>query len=66
MARKPESLKATAGKMGLLTVLGAGIGTAVGAAIGNVTVGVAAGAALGLVGGAVYEFWYKKDRTGNH
>ena len=43
MSRNSDSLKATAGKMGLMTVLGAGIGTAIGAAVGNVAAGVAVG-----------------------
>lgn len=60
MSRNSNSTRATAGKMGLMAVLGAGIGTAVGAAIGNVPAGVAVGAALGVVSGALFEFFKRR------
>jgi uncharacterized membrane protein len=56
MSQDPKSPRAIASKMGVITVLGAGIGTAVGAAIGNVAVGLAVGAALGVIIGAVMEY----------
>lgn len=63
MSRNSNSARATAGKIGLTTVLGAGIGMAVGAAIGNVSAGVAVGAVLGVVGGVVLEFMQRNKRT---
>ncbi len=63
MSRDPNSLRAAASKMGVITALGAGIGTAVGAAMNNVAAGVAIGAALGAAGGALFEFlqWRKRE-----
>lgn len=63
MARDPNSIRTTAGKMGVITVLGAAIGTAVGSAMGNVATGVAVGAALGAAGGAFFEFVIRRKRT---
>lgn len=64
MSRDSNSLRATASKMGVITVLGAGIGTAVGAAMGNLAAGVAIGAALGVAGGAVFELLARRKRAG--
>ena len=63
MSRDSNSVRATASKIGLTTVLGAGIGTAVGAAIGNVPAGVAVGAALGVAGGVLMEFMQRRKRN---
>ncbi len=62
MSRNTKS-PTTVGRMGVISVLGAGIGTAVGAAIGNVSAGVAVGAGLGLVAGAVWELVQRRRRT---
>lgn len=64
MSRNSNSVRETAGKLGLLIVLGAGIGTAVGAALGNVGAGVAVGAALGMAGGAVFEVMQRRKKSG--
>lgn len=61
MSRNQKSLRATASKMGVITVLGAGIGTAVGSAIGNVSLGVGAGAILGVALGALFEFIRRRE-----
>lgn len=63
MSRNSNSIRTTASKMGVITVLGAAIGTAVGAAIGNVAAGVAAGAVLGAAGGAFFEFVVRRKPT---
>lgn len=63
MSRNLNSIKTTASKMGVITVLGASIGTAVGAALGHVAAGVAVGAALGAAGGAFFEFFARRKRT---
>jgi len=63
MSRDPNSVRATASKMGVITVLGAGIGTAVGAAMGNLSAGVAIGAAMGVAGGALFEFFSRRKRA---
>ena len=63
MSRNPNSIRTTANKMGVITVLGAGIGTAIGAAMGNVVGGVAVGTALGVAGGALFEFLSRRKRT---
>jgi hypothetical protein len=65
MSRNLNSIRATASKMGVITVLGAGIGTAIGAAIGNVAAGVAVGAAVGVAGGALFEFMQRRKRARN-
>ncbi|MCC7164204.1 MAG: hypothetical protein IT331_17040 [Anaerolineae bacterium] len=62
MSRNSKSVRSAVGKLGLTTVLGAGIGTAVGAALGNVPAGVALGAALGVAGGALFEFIQRRKR----
>lgn len=56
MSQDPKSVRSTASRMGVITVLGAAIGTAVGSAMGNVAAGVAAGAGLGVVIGAILEY----------
>lgn len=63
MSRNSNSIRATASKMGVITVLGAGIGTAVGAVMNNVAAGVAIGAALGVAGGALFEFLSRRKRA---
>jgi hypothetical protein len=63
MSRDLKSIRATASKMGVITVLGAGVGTAVGSAMGNVPAGVAIGAALGIGVGALYEFLVRRKRA---
>lgn len=62
MSRDPNSVRAIANKMGVITVLGAGIGTAVGAAMGNLSAGVAIGAAMGVAGGALFELFSRRKR----
>ena len=63
MSRNSDSVRKTASKLGLTTVLGAGIGTAIGAAVGNVAAGVAVGAALGVAGGALLEFMQRRKKN---
>ncbi|HZQ06361.1 MAG TPA: hypothetical protein VFD70_07250 [Anaerolineae bacterium] len=63
MSRNTKSVTKAASRMGVITVLGAGIGTAVGAAMGNVSAGVAVGAGLGLVAGAAWELVQRRKRT---
>lgn len=63
MSRNPNSVRAVASKMGVITALGAGIGTAVGAAMGNLAAGVAIGAGLGVACGALFEFLARRKRA---
>lgn len=63
MSQNSNSFRAKASKMGVITVLGAGIGTAVGAAVGNVAAGLAVGAALGVASGAVIEILSRRKRS---
>ncbi len=63
MSHDPNSIRATASKLGVITALGASVGTAVGAAMGNVAVGVAIGAGLGIALGGLLELFARRKRA---
>lgn len=63
MSRNLNSIRSMASKMGVITVLGAGVGTAIGAALGNIAAGVAVGAGVGVAGGALFELMRRRKRT---
>ncbi len=63
MSREVKSASAVASRLGLMTVLGAGVGTAIGAVVGNMTLGIGVGAVLGFVVGAVLEILRRRKRA---